>query len=30
MPLTLYVDGNRWRDHLTGVVEREPGLGPVG
>jgi len=29
MPLTLYVDGNRWRDHLTGVVEREPGLVPV-
>ncbi len=29
MPLTLYVDGDRWRDHLTGVVEREPGLVPV-
>jgi len=29
MPLTLYVDGNRWRHHLTGVVEREPGLVPV-
>ncbi len=29
MPLTLYVDGNRWRDHLTSVVEREPGLVPV-
>ena len=29
MPLTLYVDGNRWRDHLTRVVEREPGLVPV-
>ena len=29
MPLTLYVDGNRWRDHVTSVVEREPGLVPV-
>jgi alanine racemase len=29
MPLTLYVDGDRWRGHLRGVVEREPGLVPV-
>ena len=29
MPLTLYVDGDRWRGHLRGVIEREPGLVPV-
>ena len=29
MPLTLYVDGDRWRGHLSGVVGREPGLVPV-
>lgn len=29
MPLTLAVDGPRWRDHLRSVVERSPGLVPV-
>jgi len=27
--LTLTVDGDRWRDHLTRVAERTPGLVPV-
>jgi hypothetical protein len=29
MPLTLHVDGERWRAHLRGVLERNPGLVPV-
>lgn len=29
MPLTLYVDGPRWRDHLTATVAASPGLIPV-
>ena len=29
MPLTLYVDGERWRTHLRSVVAAEPGLAPV-
>ncbi|WP_110240446.1 alanine racemase [Nocardioides gilvus] len=29
MSLTLHVDGARWRDHLTHVAERTPGLVPV-
>lgn len=29
MPLTLTVDGPRWRAHLRGVAERTPGLVPV-
>ncbi len=29
MPLTLYVDGPRWRDHLQGVKEAVPGIVPV-
>jgi alanine racemase len=29
VPLTLYVDGDRWRAHLRAVVDREPGLVPV-
>jgi Alanine racemase, N-terminal domain len=27
--LTLYVDGDRWRTHLTDVLKRNPGLVPV-
>jgi Alanine racemase, N-terminal domain len=27
--LTLYVDGDRWREHLRSVVDREPALVPV-
>jgi hypothetical protein len=27
--LTLYVDGDRWRTHLKGVLTRNPGLVPV-
>lgn len=29
MPLTLYVDGPAWREHLRRVEERRPGLVPV-
>ncbi|RLV48109.1 alanine racemase [Nocardioides mangrovicus] len=29
MPLTLYVDGDRWRAHLRSAAEAEPGLVPV-
>lgn len=29
MPLSLYVDGPRWRDHLTAVSAAQPGLVPV-
>ncbi len=29
MPLTLHVDGERWRTHLRAVAERQPGLAPV-
>ncbi len=29
MPLTLYVDGPRWRDHLHAVAEAVPGIVPV-
>jgi alanine racemase len=29
VPLTLYVDGNRWRTHLRTSLDREPGLVPV-
>ncbi len=29
MPLTLYVDGPRWRDHLHSVAETVPGIVPV-
>lgn len=29
MPLSLYVDGPRWRDHLTATVAEQPGLVPV-
>ena len=29
MALTLYVDGDRWRTHLTDVLTRNPGLVPV-
>src|SRR5688572_25168483 len=29
MPLTLYVDGPRWREHLRRVTESHPGLIPV-
>jgi len=29
MPLTLYVDGPAWRDHLRRVADRRPGLVPV-
>ncbi len=29
MSLTLYVDGDRWRNHLREVVDREPRLVPV-
>ena len=29
MPVTLYVDGPRWRDHLRGVAEASPGIIPV-
>jgi hypothetical protein len=29
MPLTLYVDGERWRAHLRSVVKSRPGLVPV-
>jgi hypothetical protein len=29
MPLTLYVDGDRWRTHLRSVVDSRPGLVPV-
>jgi alanine racemase len=29
MPLTLHVDGPRWRDHLRAVVDTTPGLVPV-
>lgn len=29
MPLTLTVDGPRWREHLRRVVDRTPGLVPV-
>lgn len=29
MPLSLYVDGPRWRDHLTATVAAQPGLVPV-
>jgi hypothetical protein len=29
MPLTLYVDGPRWRGHLRSVVDASPGLVPV-
>jgi alanine racemase len=29
MSLSLYVDGDRWRSHLRGVVETHPGLVPV-
>ncbi|MGH3507362.1 MAG: alanine racemase [Nocardioidaceae bacterium] len=29
MPLTLYVDGPRWRDHLTTTLAASPGLIPV-
>jgi alanine racemase len=29
MPLTLYVDGPRWRDHLGATADASPGLVPV-
>ncbi|MEP6527539.1 MAG: alanine racemase [Nocardioidaceae bacterium] len=29
MPLTLYVDGERWRAHLRSVADSRPGLVPV-
>src|SRR3954466_5521432 len=29
MPLTLYVDGPRWRSHLTEVRDAHPGIVPV-
>jgi hypothetical protein len=29
MSLSLYVDGDRWRKHLHGVLESHPGLVPV-
>lgn len=29
MSLTLYVDGSRWRAHLTSVADAHPGLVPV-
>ncbi len=29
MPLSLYVDGSRWRDHLTATATAQPGLVPV-
>ena len=29
MPLTLYVDGDRWRAHLTTVRDARPGIVPV-
>ncbi|SDS88386.1 Alanine racemase, N-terminal domain [Nocardioides scoriae] len=29
MALVLHVDGDRWRAHLRGTVERQPGLVPV-
>lgn len=29
MSLALYVDGSRWRGHLTGMVDALPGLVPV-
>ncbi len=29
MPLSLYVDGPRWRDHLTATAAAAPGLVPV-
>ncbi|MBA3232671.1 MAG: alanine racemase [Propionibacteriales bacterium] len=29
MPLTLYVDGPRWREHLTRMVATHPGVIPV-
>ncbi len=29
MPLTLYVDGPRWRAHLSGTVTASPGIIPV-
>jgi hypothetical protein len=29
MPLTLYVDGPRWREHLRSTVDASPGLVPV-
>lgn len=29
MPLTLYVDGPRWREHLTAMAAARPGLIPV-
>lgn len=29
MPLSLYVDGPRWREHLTATVAASPGLVPV-
>jgi alanine racemase len=29
MTLSLYVDGDRWRAHLRGVVDRYPGIVPV-
>ncbi|MBA3309505.1 MAG: alanine racemase [Nocardioidaceae bacterium] len=29
MPLSLYVDGPRWRDHLTKTADDNPGLIPV-
>ena len=29
MSLSLYVDGDRWRSHMRGVVETHPGLVPV-
>jgi alanine racemase len=29
LALTLYVDGDRWRTHLKGVLSRNPGLVPV-
>lgn len=29
MPLTLYVDATRWRDHLAATLQAQPGLIPV-
>jgi hypothetical protein len=29
MPLTLYVDGPRWREHLRTTADQDPGLVPV-
>ena len=29
MSLSLYVDGDRWREHLRGVLDTHPGLVPV-